>query len=420
MAQYTEGTVSVTFASGEFSTDIISGTDTFWRSRVTASHEIIIGDDIIWFVIAEILSDTAARVTTQIDRERSEETYAITTDYTTNRGYPKPRGGDQNFAEIVTRALEKIDNDVWLGLNWKGLVIDNTLNAAPLSGLADGHQYIVASGVASGDAWFGFVGYVAVWDTSVSGGQWVFTAPEDRDAIYSAADAEVQIFVEGAWYNFTVSSTDVGVQGPKGETGDDGFQPIPVWDNTILQFQDSDSVLTSGVDLRGPSGNASTVPGPAGMIWQGEWDAGTTYAVDDGVHFGGSAYICIGAHSGETPTTLTNWQILAAGGSLTVSGFSFPVTSGELGQYLENIGPRAVDWVTPPKVYRLSFTNADLAAGILTATHAIGQQYVAFQLWNDSGEDVGVDAAATSTTQITIDLSAMGVISGTWHLVVHG
>lgn len=72
-------------------------------------------------------------------------------------------------------------------------------------------------------------------------------------------------------------------------------------------------------------------------------------------------------------------------------------------------------------IYKVSFTNTDLAAGILTVTHNLGTQYNLIQIYDNNNKMVLPDEiTATSTTVATIDLGAYGTITGTWNVVVIG
>lgn len=70
--------------------------------------------------------------------------------------------------------------------------------------------------------------------------------------------------------------------------------------------------------------------GATGASWQGAWALSTDYAVNDVVSSGGSAYICILAHTsastdepGVGVNTATYWAILAAGGADGTDGIGF-------------------------------------------------------------------------------------------------
>lgn len=56
--------------------------------------------------------------------------------------------------------------------------------------------------------------------------------------------------------------------------------------------------------------------GPPGLIWQGPWNADTTYEMDDAVSYNGSSYIClVGSNIGHPPDTFPlGWAMLAQKG----------------------------------------------------------------------------------------------------------
>jgi hypothetical protein len=73
------------------------------------------------------------------------------------------------------------------------------------------------------------------------------------------------------------------------------------------------------------------------------------------------------------------------------------------------------------RIYRTSFTNATLSAGVLTLTHSLGQQYCQVTIYDNSGKRVLPDEeTATSTSAAAIDLTSYGTLTGTWNAVVVG
>lgn len=52
------------------------------------------------------------------------------------------------------------------------------------------------------------------------------------------------------------------------------------------------------------------------LIWQGNWDSGTTYEVNDAVYdsTAGSSFICTAAHTNQQPPNASYWDLLAAKG----------------------------------------------------------------------------------------------------------
>jgi hypothetical protein len=138
---------------------------------------------------------------------------------------------------------------------------------------------------------------------------------------------------------------------------------------------------------------------------------------------------------GFTPVTnvrTVNGYALTGNVTLGVSDVA-TITSVATGNYLRyngttwvNAAPSSGDITTalgytPPKIYRRSFTNSDLSAGILTVTHNLGQQYVTYVVWDNSGARIYEDnATATNSNTLTIDLSSFGTLTGTYQIVVTG
>jgi hypothetical protein len=53
----------------------------------------------------------------------------------------------------------------------------------------------------------------------------------------------------------------------------------------------------------------------AKLVWQGNWDSGTAYVVNDAVNNDGSSYICILGHTNQEPPNATYWDVLALQGA---------------------------------------------------------------------------------------------------------
>jgi hypothetical protein len=74
--------------------------------------------------------------------------------------------------------------------------------------------------------------------------------------------------------------------------------------------------------------------------------------------------------------------------------------------------------------FRLPFTDASLAAGVLTISHNLGVSFHAFQIFDQNGEAVTSDLATdVDANTMTIDLTSLqdaygGTIPGTWNAVV--
>lgn len=82
-----------------------------------------------------------------------------------------------------------------------------------------------------------------------------------------------------------------------------------------------------GVGTQGPVG-------PAGLVWEGAWVSGTSYAITDAVSYNGSSYTCVLATAGTTTPDVdtTHWELLASRGSQGSAGIPGPV------------GPAGLNW----------------------------------------------------------------------------
>lgn len=73
------------------------------------------------------------------------------------------------------------------------------------------------------------------------------------------------------------------------------------------------------------------------------------------------------------------------------------------------------------RVYRTTFTNASLTAGVLTVTHNLGQQYVTVTVVDNNAKVILPDEITfSSTTALSVDLTSFGTLSGTWRVIVCG
>lgn len=71
------------------------------------------------------------------------------------------------------------------------------------------------------------------------------------------------------------------------------------------------------------------------------------------------------------------------------------------------------------RVFRTTFTNANLSSGVLTVTHNLGQQFVVVIVYDNSGAGVMPQTTTTSANALTLDFSD-ATVSGTWQVVVVG
>lgn len=73
------------------------------------------------------------------------------------------------------------------------------------------------------------------------------------------------------------------------------------------------------------------------------------------------------------------------------------------------------------RVFRNSFTNASLVAGVLTVNHNLGNKIVKIQVSDNSNKVIVPDEITlTSATESAVDLTSYGALNGNWDVVVTG
>jgi hypothetical protein len=89
-------------------------------------------------------------------------------------------------------------------------------------------------------------------------------------------------------------------------------------------------------------------------------------------------------------------------------------------------GPVIIDSGTSPViipttglVYRLSFTTANVSAGILTVAHNLGQKIVVVQVNNNLSRVITPDVITlTNSNSCAIELTSFLPLVGTWNVIV--
>ena len=106
------------------------------------------------------------------------------------------------------------------------------------------------------------------------------------------------------------------------------------FDNTLSRDGTGPNQMEANLDMNGNlilnSGNAIQV---SGFTWEGPWITTTSYSVGDIVENGGSAYMCIVAHTSGTFATdlaAAKWQLFASA--------SLPSQTGNTGEFLQTDG----------------------------------------------------------------------------------
>lgn len=99
-------------------------------------------------------------------------------------------------------------------------------------------------------------------------------------------------------------------------------------------------------------------------------------------------------------------------------------TSGSWG----NVSTSEVASVLTPELsasftrkYLTSFTNSDLSSGILTVTHSLANKYVSVSIYDNTDIQIIPDEiTASNNSQVLIDLSSFGILTGTWNIIAIG
>ena len=161
-----------------------------------------------------------------------------------------------------------------------------------------------------------------------------------------------------------------------------------------LQCQIDNIGLTPGpAGLTGPQGEQG-IPGidgavgPAGLEWQGLWDADTTYAADDAVSFDGASWFCINpivTTGNLDPSLDTNtWALLAAQGAQGLQGIQGPVGPSGVAVMTEEVlvgGPSNEGATLTKDITALNPTDNNNTANfrlpnMAGVTNAVGKEFL--------------------------------------------
>jgi len=125
------------------------------------------------------------------------------------------------------------------------------------------------------------------------------------------------------WWDPWVAQGNTGPTGPTGATGEDG--------STGATGVTGEDGATGPTGPTGPSGSdgatgATGGTGPTGPTgtqypWEGAWDSGTAYSVNDCVEHNGSGYVCIQAGTNKEPgVETTYWSLMVEKGATGEDG----------------------------------------------------------------------------------------------------
>jgi hypothetical protein len=102
----------------------------------------------------------------------------------------------------------------------------------------------------------------------------------------------------------------------------------------------------------------------------------------------------------------------------TIDLTSFGTIAGTWRAVASSIGGTAASTPTNTS-YTQSFVDGDLTAGVLSAAHSLGQQYVTAQVFDNNDDLVQPDdITLTDANNLSVDLTSFGTLTGTWNLVI--
>lgn len=168
-----------------------------------------------------------------------------------------------------------------------------------------------------------------------------------------------------------------------------------------IGFNDGDDVV-----IKGPDGTSAEVVDGRLLVstdmiikvtinWLGDWDSGTTYLVNDAVHYNGSSWICLQEHSNQTPAENAYWSYIAQKGDKGDKGDTGDTGPAAVAGELPN---SYVEYSTPQGT--TSATLVDVT-GMSTTIHLDETVHIAvvasFELQTQSG-------AASSTIAVAINI----------------
>jgi hypothetical protein len=123
----------------------------------------------------------------------------------------------------------------------------------------------------------------------------------------------------------------------------------------------------------------------------------------------------------DISSTYVGQSSLTTLGTITTgvwNGSPVPVANGGTGAVTASAARTALG---APGVFVGSFTNASLVAGMLTIAHGLNNQWPTVQLYDNTNKLVNPDEViGTNTTNLSVDFSTFGTLTGTWRYTVVG
>jgi len=170
-------------------------------------------------------------------------------------------------------------------------------------------------------------GWKATWDSTASD-VWTYEIsvetelPQDTYLVQQNTDEADSPFVAPTFgQTFVGPNASAGATGPTGPAGPTG--PTGATGPTGETGPTGPTGVTGVTGPTGPTGptGATGATGPRGLDWQGAWNSGQTYLVDEAVSYLGSSWICIQMHSNQPPAVPSSyWDLLAEVGATGATG----------------------------------------------------------------------------------------------------
>lgn len=153
------------------------------------------------------------------------------------------------------------------------------------------------------------------------------------------------------------------------------------------------------VEIPGPAGATGPSGTAAGVVaWHGAYDNAHAYAINDGVSYNGSSYVCIAASTGNLPTNVAFWQLLAAKGDTGATG-----AAGTPGGAVTWLG----DWAVGTTYATNDAVSHNGSSYVSTADGNVGNDPESGSPWQLIAE-AGADGTAASTANQSVNSAGTG------------